>query len=68
MGGDLRTRIDFFLRLPFFLVGNMPLNFLTFLKHQRIEFERNLISNFFTLPPSEGGTKKTKNLKIGRRA
>ena len=35
-------------------------NFLTFPKYQKQKFWKNLNSNFFTPPPSEGGTKKTK--------
>ena len=43
-------------------------NFLTFPKYQKQKFWKNLNSNFFTLSPSEGGTKKTNIFKLSRRA
>ena len=43
-------------------------NFLTFPKYQKQKFWKNLNSNFFTPPPSEGGTKKTKKFEVGPRA
>ena len=39
-------------------------NFLTFAKCQKQKNWKNFNSNFFTTPPSEGGTKKRKNLKL----
>ena len=43
-------------------------NFLTFLIYQKPKFWRRKKSDFFTPPPSEGGTKKMKILKVGQRA
>ena len=45
-----------------FLVGNMPLNLLTFLTHKRKLFGKKLNSNFQQQPPSVGGTKKEKKI------
>ena len=39
-------------------------NFVTFPKYQKQKFWKNLNSNFFTPPPSEGGTKKQKKFKL----
>ena len=38
-------------------------NFVTFPKYQKQKFWKNLNSNFFTPPPSEGGTKKRKKIE-----
>ena len=43
-------------------------NFLTFPKYQKQKFWKNSNYDFFTPTPSEGGTKKMKNFRIGRRA
>ena len=43
-------------------------NFLTFLIYQKPKFWREEKSDFLPQPPSEGGTKKMKILKGGRRA
>ena len=42
-------------------------NFVTFPKYQKQNFWKHLDPNFFTPPPSEGGTKITKKFEVGPR-
>ena len=50
------------------LFEDVKILFLTFLIYQKLKFRGKKKSIFLPHPPSEGGTKKMKILKVGRRA
>ena len=60
---DLKTGDDLYIASKWIIQ-----NFLTFPRYQKQKFWKNLNLNFFTAPPSEGGTKKTKKFEVGPRA